>query len=99
MGNLQCFANSMFLLPQVCLERGQRFLGATVRWVAEIIFRVIGFIEAFVRSFIQEDVTCVGPNCDADPDSKEQSYKGIQQSELGRMMVILLSIPIDLLRL
>ena len=87
----------MFLLPQVCLERGQRFLGATVRWVAEIIFRVIGFIEAFVRSFIQEDVTCVGPNCDADPDSKEQSYKGIQQSELGRMMVILLSIPIDLL--
>ena len=87
----------MFLLPQVCLERGQRFLGSVVRWAAEVIFRVIGFIEAFVRSFIKEDVTCVGPNCDADPDSKEESYKGVQQSELGKMMVILLSIPIDLL--
>jgi hypothetical protein len=96
-GNTQCFAQSMFLLPQSCTFVGQRFLGSTLRWVTEIIFRVIGFIEAFVRSFIEEENTCVGPNCEADPDSKEQAYKGIKQSDLGKMMVILLSIPIDLL--
>lgn len=96
-GNLQCFAQSMFLLPQRCTQRGQRFLGSTLRWASEVVFRVIGFIEAFVRSFIEEENTCVGPNCDAAAGSKEQSFKGVDQSNLGKMMVILLSIPIDLL--
>lgn len=96
-GNLQCFAQSMFLLPKRCTQTGQRFLGSTLRWVTEVIFRVIGFIEAFVRSFIEEDNTCIGPNCDAAEGSKEQQFKGIQQSNLGKMLVILLSIPFDLL--
>ena len=78
----------MFLLPQRCTQAGQRFLGSVLRWVSEIIFRVIGFIEAFVRSFIEEENTCVGPNCEAAEGSKEQQFKGIQQSNLGKMMVI-----------
>lgn len=96
-GNLQCFAQSLFLLPQVCLYRGQRFLGSVVRWAAEIILRVVGFIEAFVAVFIAPDNTCVGPTCDQAPGTKVQTTKGIDAKQLGNMMVILLSIPNDIL--
>lgn len=92
-----CFVNSMFLLPQKCQRLGSRFLGSVVRWVAEIILRVVGFIEAFVQSFISAPNTCVGPNCDQKAGSKEQSAKGVNAKPLGNMLVILLSIPIDIL--
>jgi hypothetical protein len=96
-GNLMCFVNSMFLLPQKCQRLGSRFLGSVVRWVAEIILRIVGFIEAFVQSFISAPNTCVGPNCDQKAGSKEQSAKGVNAKPLGNMLVILLSIPIDIL--
>ena len=96
-GNLMCFVNSMFLLPQVCQRFGSRFLGSVVRWVAEIILRVVGFIEAFVQSFISSPNTCVGPTCDQKAGSKEQTAKGVNAKPLGNMLVILLSIPTDLL--
>ncbi len=96
-GNVQCFAQSLFLLPQICLFRGQRFLGSVVRWAAEIILRVVGFIEAFVAVFIAPDNSCVGPTCEQAPGTKIQVTKGIDAKQLGDMMVILLSIPNDLL--
>lgn len=96
-GNLQCFAQSMFFLPRVCLFAGQRFLGSVVRWAAEVILRVIGFIEAFVKSFTEADNTCVGPTCDARPGSKGTAAKGVDSKRVGSMLVVLLSIPSDLL--
>lgn len=96
-GNLMCFVNSMFLLPAVCRRFGSKFLGSVIRWVAEIILRVVGFIEAFVQSFISSPNTCVGPNCDQKAGSKEQTAKGVNAKPLGNMLVILLSIPTDLL--
>jgi phage-related protein len=96
-GNMQCFAQSLFLLPRVCLYKGQRFLGSTVRWAAEIIFRVIGFIEAFVKTFTQEPNTCVGPTCNQGQGTKVVTTKGVDSKKLGSMLVILLSIPNDLL--
>jgi hypothetical protein len=96
-GNLVCFAESMFLLPSTCLARGEKFMGGIVRWVAEIILRVIGFIEAFIESFITSPNTCVGPNCDQKAGSKQQTSMGVNAKPLGNMLVILLSIPIDLL--
>lgn len=95
-GNLFCFAESMFLLPTRCLPRGEKFLGGLVRWLAEVVLRVVGFIEAFIESFINIPNTCVGPNCDQ-TKGKQQSAMGVQAKPLGNMMVILLSIPIDLL--
>ncbi len=96
-GNLQCFAQSMFLLPQICTQRGQKFLGSVVRWAAELILVVIGFIEAFVSTFIAPDNTCVGPACDQAPGTKVQTTKGVDAKQLGKMMVILLSFPSNLL--
>jgi hypothetical protein len=104
-GNLVCFAQSMFFLPRLCLTRGEKFLGGIARWVFEVIFRVIGFIEAFVQSFIHPQHTCIGPSCDQKAGSKEQSASvgggsgshSVTAKPLGSMLVILLSIPIDLL--
>lgn len=96
-GNTMCFAQSFFLLPNVCLGRGVRFLGSITRWVFEVVFRVIGFVEAFVAVLIGIPNTCVGPTCDQKPGSKVQETKGVNAKALGNMLVILLSIPIDLL--
>ena len=96
-GNTMCFAQSFFLLPNVCLGRGVRFLGSISRWLFEVVFRVIGFVEAFVATLIGVPNTCVGPTCDQKPGSKVQTTKGVNAKALGDMLVILLSIPIDLL--
>lgn len=102
-GNMVCFAQSMFFLPQTCLSRGEKFSGGVARWVFEVVFRVIGFIEAFVQSFLHAPHTCVGPNCDQKPGSKEQSANvgsgapGVSAKPLGNMLVILMSIPTDLI--
>lgn len=96
-GNTMCFAQSFFLLPNVCLGRGVRFLGSISRWAFEVVFRVIGFVEAFVATLIGVPNTCVGPTCDQKPGSKVQTSKGVNAKALGNMLVILLSIPIDLL--
>jgi hypothetical protein len=94
-GNLMCFAESIFLLPRICLFRGERFLGSVVRWAAELIFRVVGFIEAFVEQFIDMPYTCTGPTCDS--SGNQQSALNIDQKPLGNMLVILFSFPVDLL--
>lgn len=96
-GNLMCFAQSFFLLPNVCLAKGVRFLGSIARWLFEVVFRVIGFVEAFVAILIEVPNTCVGPTCDQKAGTKVQQTKGVNAKELGNMLVILLSIPIDLL--
>lgn len=96
-GNLQCFANSMFFLPQYCLAYGERFLGGTVRWAAELLFRVVGFIEAFVQTLIALPWSCIGNNCGPDSGFSQPPVKGINSRRLGEMMVILLSWPFDAL--
>lgn len=94
-GNMQCFANSMFFLPQYCLARGEKFLGGTVRWAAEGIFRIIGFIEAFIETLIALPWSCIGGDCGQSYSG--QPVKGINARRLGDMMVILLSWPFDAL--
>lgn len=94
-GNMQCFANSMFFLPQYCLSRGEKFLGGTVRWAAEGIFRIIGFIEAFIETLIALPWSCIGKDCGQSYSG--QPVKGINARRLGDMMVILLSWPFDAL--
>jgi hypothetical protein len=96
-GNLQCIAQSLFFLPNVCLATGQKFLGSSVRWAAEVVFRIVGFIEAFVTSFISEPYTCAGQYCEEKPGKNNGSFKGINAKALGSMLTILLSIPVDLL--
>ncbi len=101
-GNMICFAQSMFFLPRTCLSRGEKFAGGIARWAFEVVFRVIGFIEAFVQSFLHPAVTCVGPTCEQKAGSQEQSASvgdspGVNAKPLGNMLVILMSIPIDLL--
>lgn len=96
-GNMQCFANSMFFLPQYCLARGEKFLGGTVRWAAELLFRVIGFIEAFVETLIALPWSCIGNNCGPSSGYTQQVVKGINARRLGDMLVILLSWPFDAL--
>lgn len=96
-GNTVCIATSFFLLPNTCLVRGSNFVGSIIRWIAEIILRVVAFIEAFVATLIRVPNTCVGELCDQNDGSKIQSSKGLNAKELGDMLVILLSIPIDIL--
>lgn len=94
-GNMQCFANSMFFLPQYCLRYGEKFLGGTVRWAAEGIFRIIGFIEAFVETLIALPWSCIGDNCGPASGYNQRPVKGINARRLGDMLVILLSWPVD----
>jgi hypothetical protein len=97
-GNLMCIATSTFLLPQFCLKAGQRFLGSIIRWVAEIIIRVVGFIEAFVATLIASGNSCIGSKdaCEG-RQGAGKTTKGVNSKKLGNMLVILLSIPIDIL--
>lgn len=95
MGNMQCFAHSMFFLPQYCLAYGERFLGGTVRWAAELLFRVVGFIEAFVQTLIALPWSCIGNNCGPSSGYSQPPVKGINSRRLGEMLVILLSWPFD----
>lgn len=92
-GNLMCFVNSVFLLPSQCLVQGQEFLGGAVRWIFEAIFRIISFIEGFIRQFTDEPVTCVGGDCGTGPG---EAF-GVQPNPLGSILTALLSFPIDLL--
>jgi hypothetical protein len=92
-GNYMCFVNSIFLLPPQCFQQGAEFLGGTMRWAFEAIFRVVAFIEGFIRQFTDEPVTCVGANCGAGPGE----YNGVSPNPLGAILTALISFPIDLL--
>ena len=95
-GNTICILQSMFFLPLPAMPLGEKFLGSTVRWGFEVVFRIIGFIEAFVESLITPELACTGPNCaSTGPDITEAH--GVSADKLGSMLVILFSIPFDLL--
>jgi hypothetical protein len=96
-GNMQCFANSLFFLPQRCLANGEKFLGGTVRWAAELVFRIVGFIEAFINTLIALPWSCIGGNCGPSAGYTQPPVKGINSRRLGEMLVILLSWPFDAL--
>lgn len=97
-GNLMCIATSTFFLPPVTIKPGERFLGSIIRWVAEIVIRVVAFIEAFVQTLIASGNACVGTKdaCEG-RQGAGRSTKGVNSKALGKMLVILLSIPIDIL--
>jgi hypothetical protein len=97
-GNLMCIATSTFFLPPITIKPGERFLGSIIRWVAEIIIRVVAFIEAFVQTLIASGNQCVGTKeaCEG-RQGAGKSTKGVNSKALGKMLVILLSIPIDIL--
>ncbi len=97
-GNTMCIATSTFFLPPVTIKSGERFLGSIIRWVAEIIIRVVAFVEAFVQTLIASSNACVGSKdaCEG-RQGAGRSTKGVNSKKLGKMLVILLSIPIDIL--
>lgn len=92
-GNLMCFVNSVFLLPPECFQQGAEFLGGTMRWTFESVFRVVAFIEGFIRQFTDEPPTCVGNNCGSGPGE----YNGVSPNPLGSILTALISFPVDLL--
>jgi hypothetical protein len=97
-GNTMCILQSMFFLPMPSMPYGERFIGSTVRWGAEVAFRIIGFIEAFVESLVTPQYSCVGPSCSAAPGSPDQTEShGVSAKRLGAMLTILFSIPVDML--
>lgn len=105
LGNVICFVNSIFLIGRCngdpgdmsCIEcsnyTGKRFLGGLIRWVFEAVFRVVSFIEGFIRQFTDEPMTCVGGNCGSGPGVAF----GVAPDPLGSILTALLSFPIDLL--
>lgn len=95
LGNAICFLNSLFFLNPACLDEGKRFAGSTIRWLFEIVIRLIAFVEGFVSQFIDS------PPCAAsDPTCQEyganQAY-GVSSSQLGRAFVAIFGIPFDVL--
>lgn len=97
LGNLMCFAQSLFFLPQRCLPYGQKFIGSFVRWIFEAVFRIVGFIEGFIQYFITVPVTCIGPTCDQKAGSTVQTAMRLNAQSLGNLMISLFSFPFDLL--
>ena len=93
-GNLMCFVNTLFFIPGGCLPIGERFLGSTVRWGVELVFRVVTFIEGFIRQFTDPQQTCVGEN-PACSTAGGGSYNGVSASPLGQILTSLLSWPVD----
>ena len=57
------------------------------------MFRIIGFIEGFIRQFTDEPLTCVGGSCGDGPGV----YEGVTPGDLGKILTALLTFPIDLL--
>ena len=94
-GNLMCFVNSIFFIPVGCLGLGEKFLGSTMRWGVDIVFRVVAFIEGFVRQFTDPMPSCVGPEpmCQAPTGG---SYAGVSAIPLGNLLTSLLSWPVDM---
>ncbi len=94
-GNLMCFINSIFFIPAGCLGLGEKFLGSTMRWGVDLVFRIIAFIEGFVRQFTDPMPSCVGPepNCAAPTAG---SYNGVSAIPLGNLLTSLLSWPVDM---
>jgi hypothetical protein len=98
LGNLSCFLNAIFNLDATCMYGpGTKFLGSLVRWVFEVVIRVIGFIEGFVLFFATPTPTCIGTNSSicAAQDSGVTAFQ-VQQSALSRILNSLLATPIDL---
>lgn len=105
LGNIICFVNSIFLIGRCngdpndtsCTEcanyTGKRFLGGLVRWVFEAVFRIVSFIEGFIRQFTDEPMTCVGGNCGSGPGVAF----GVAPDPLGSILTALLSFPVDAL--
>lgn len=88
-GKLMCFINSIFFIPQGCLIFGEKFLGSTVRWGTELVFRIVAAIEGFVRQFTDDVPTCVGgdPMC-ADIENTG-TYSEVGAAPLGRILTSL----------
>lgn len=95
LGNLICFLNSLFFLDPTCIGTGKRFLGGVVRWVFEVVIRVVSFIEGFFKQFLEEPETCDGGACGGHPAGGD-AY-GIKGDVLGQAIVALFSLPIDAL--
>jgi len=94
LGNIMCFINSIFFISVECLADGQQFIGSTVRWGFELVFRIGSFIEGFVKQFTNPEPTCVGSNplCNV---KNTVGFKGVQPAPLAQLLTSLLSWPID----
>lgn len=93
-GNIMCFVNSVFFIQPGCVYYGSRFLGSSVRWGFELVFRIGSFVEGFIRQFTDQHPTCVGPNpmCNV---QNTVGFHGVQPLPLARLITSLLSWPID----
>lgn len=96
-GNLMCFVNSIFFIPVGCLGLGEKFLGSTARWGTDLAFRIVAFIEGFVRQFTDPVPACVGvqPMCAA-PTAGSGSFSGVSPAPLANLLTSLLSWPVDM---
>ncbi len=97
-GNFMCVLNSLFFLQPECIGKGSKFLGGTVRWGFELVFRIASFIEGFVRQFTDPQPTCVGDNpmCNVGQGAQNE-FNGVVSGPLARILTALLSYPIDFL--
>jgi hypothetical protein len=95
-GNIMCFVNSIFFVTSGCVPIGSKFLGSSVRWGFELIFRIGSFVEGFVRQFTDPDPTCVGGNpfCNV---QNTVGFDNVQPAPLAQLLTSLLSWPIDTL--
>lgn len=93
-GNLMCFVNSIFFIPGQCLTFGEKFLGSTMRWGAQLAFIIVAAIEGFIRQFTDPIPTCVGsdPMCEA-PNTG--TYNGVSAAPLGRILTSMFTWVVD----
>lgn len=95
-GNLACFFNNLFFLPGQCLAQGKIFFGGLTRWFFEFWFVLIGFIEGFVRSLVEEEETCFGGECGSHGNTADVGGVTVSGSALGEMITIAFTFPVDL---
>ena len=94
-GNLMCFINSIFFIPGECQTFGEKFLGSTMRWGAELALRIVAAIEGFVRQFTDPVPTCVGSDPMCDSAGNTGSYNGVSAAPLGKILTSLFTWFVD----
>ena len=92
--SILCVANSIINLP--CTENQKRIVRSVVRWIGEIVLRVLAFLQGFILIFAMGHTDpCVEGQTGC--TSGNASAGGISIAQLANVWVSLAGFPLDML--
>ena len=92
-----CFLSNLFFLPKNCLGLSTRLFGSVGRWAWQLLFVFVNLFEGIIRTFTEEQNTCVGGDCQSSSLESDLAGSTFSSEALGLALSILFTFPIDLL--